>query len=213
MKAPAIWIFTHDSIGLGEDGPTHQPVEQLAMLRSIPGMTTLRPADAAETVESWRVAIAHTSGPVAMILTRQKLPAQERKADGVRETARGAYILREPASPPKAIVIGTGSEVQVAIKGAEELDAAGIPTRVVSMPSWELFEQQDAAWQERVLPRAITARVAIEAASPFGWQRWVGDKGTVIGLNHFGASAPAETLFKEFGFTAAHVVEAVRALI
>ncbi len=213
MKAPTIWIFTHDSIGLGEDGPTHQPVEQLVMLRSIPGMTTLRPADAAETVESWRVAIAHTSGPVALILTRQKLPAQERKADGAGETARGAYILREPASPPKAIVIATGSEVQVAIKGAEELDAAGIPTRVVSMPSWELFEQQDAAWQERVLPRAITARVAIEAASPFGWQRWVGDKGTVIGLNHFGASAPAETLFKEFGFTAAHVVEAVRALI
>ncbi|MGH7523925.1 MAG: transketolase [Gemmatimonadales bacterium] len=213
MKAPAIWIFTHDSIGLGEDGPTHQPVEQLAMLRSIPGMTTLRPADAAETVESWRAAMAHTQGPVALILTRQKLPAQERRADSVRETARGAYILREPASPPKAIVIGTGSEVQVAVKAAEQLDAAGIPTRVVSMPSWELFEQQDAAWQERVLPRAITARVAIEAASPFGWRRWVGQAGIVIGLDHFGASAPAETLFKEFGFTAARVTEAVRALI
>ena len=213
MKVPSLWIFTHDSIGLGEDGPTHQPVEQLAMLRSIPGMVTLRPADAAETVESWRAAISHDTGPVALILTRQKLPALTRNADGVRETARGAYILHEPATPPRAIVIATGSEVQVALKGADLLNTAGIPTRVVSMPSWELFEQQDAAWQERVLPSSITARVAIEAASPFGWCRWVGSHGTVIGLGHFGASAPAETLFREFGFTPERVAEAVRALI
>jgi transketolase len=213
MKVPSLWIFTHDSIGLGEDGPTHQPVEQLAMLRSIPGMVMLRPADAAETVESWRAAIAHTTGPVALILTRQKLAAQTRNADGVRETARGAYILHEPPTPPKAIVIATGSEVDVAIKGAKLLNDGGIATRVVSMPSWELFEQQDATWRDRVLPPAITARVAIEAASPFGWCRWVGSKGTVIGLEHFGASAPAETLFKEFGFTPERVAEAVRALI
>ncbi len=213
MKVPSIWIFTHDSIGLGEDGPTHQPIEQLAMLRSIPGMVTLRPADAAETIESWRAAMSRTGGPVALILTRQKLAALTRKADGVRETARGAYILVEPPVPPRAIVIATGSEVQLAVKGAEILNADGIPTRVVSMPSWELFEQQDVAWRERVLPSSITARVAVEAASPFGWCRWVGSNGTVIGMEHFGASAPADTLFSEFGFTPERVAAAVRALI
>jgi transketolase len=213
MKLPVTYIFTHDSIGLGEDGPTHQPVEQLAMLRAIPGMLTLRPADSAETVESWRIAMKHTIGPTALILTRQKLAAQTRSADGVRETARGAYILVEPATTPKAIVIATGSEVQAAVKAAETLNASGVATRVVSMPSWELFAQQDQAWRDRVLPPSITARVAIEAASPFGWNRWVGDRGTVIGLDHFGASAPAETLFKEFGLTAEAVVAAVRALV
>ena len=213
MKQPTIYIFTHDSIGLGEDGPTHQPVEQLAMLRAIPGMLTLRPADAAETVEAWRTAMTHMHGPTALILTRQKLAAQTRSADGVRETARGAYILVEPATPPKAIVIATGSEVQVAVRAAETLNAEGVATRVVSMPSWELFEQQDDAWRERVLPSAITARVAVEAASPFGWGRWVGNGGTMIGLDHFGASAPAETLFKEFGITPERVAAAVRALV
>ena len=212
MKLPVTYIFTHDSIGLGEDGPTHQPIEQLSMLRAIPGMATLRPADAAETVESWRVAMTRTNGPTALILTRQKLTAQTRNADRVGDTARGAYILVEPATPPKAIVIATGSEVQVAVKAAETLNAEGIATRVVSMPSWELFEQQDDAWRERVLPSSITARVAIEAASPFGWRRWVGDRGTVIGLDHFGASAPADTLFREFGLTPERVAAAVRAL-
>jgi transketolase len=213
MKLPVTYIFTHDSIGLGEDGPTHQPVEQLAMLRAVPGMVTLRPADSAETVESWRAAMTRTNGPTALILTRQKLAAQTRNADGVRETARGAYILVEPATPPKAIVMATGSEVQVAVKAAEILNADGIATRVVSMPSWELFEQQNTAWRERVLPSSITARVAVEAASPFGWCRWVGDRGTVIGLDHFGASAPAERLFKEFGITSERVVAAIRALV
>ena len=213
MKLPAIYIFTHDSIGLGEDGPTHQPIEQLAMLRGIPGMVTLRPADSAETVEAWRAAINHVDGPTALILTRQKLAALTRNADGVRDTARGGYILREPATAPRAIIIATGSEVQIAVKAAESLAAGGIPTRVVSMPSWELFARQDDAWRERVLPSSITARVAVEAASPFGWCRWVGDRGTVIGLDHFGASAPAETLFKEFGFTPERVAAAVRALV
>jgi transketolase len=213
MKLPVTYIFTHDSIGLGEDGPTHQPVEQLAMLRAIPGMLTLRPADSAETVESWRIAMKHTAGPTALILTRQKLAAQTRNADSVTSAARGAYILVEPATAPTAIVIATGSEVQVAVKAAETLNASGTPTRVVSMPSWELFAAQDRAWRDRVLPPAITARVAIEAASPFGWDRWVGARGTVIGLDHFGASAPAETLFKEFGITADAVVTAVRALV
>jgi transketolase len=213
MKLPVTYIFTHDSIGLGEDGPTHQPIEQLSMLRAIPGMVTLRPADSAETVESWRVAMTRTDGPTALILTRQKLAAQARNADGVHDVARGAYILVEPATAPKAIVIATGSEVQVAVKAAETLNAEGIATRVVSMPSWELFDRQDDAWRERVLPPSITARVAIEAASPFGWGRWVGDRGIVIGLDHFGASAPAETLFKEFGLTPERVAAAVRALV
>ncbi|HEY4320647.1 MAG TPA: transketolase [Gemmatimonadales bacterium] len=213
MKQPAIYIFTHDSIGLGEDGPTHQPIEHLAMMRAIPNMTMLRPADAAETVEAWRIAMNHTTGPVALVLTRQKLPPQARQADGVRETARGAYILSEPAVAPKAIVIATGSEVQVAIAAAATLNSGGVPTRVVSMPSWELFAAQDSAWRERVLPAAITARVAIEAASPFGWSRWLGDRGIMIGLDHFGASAPAETLFTEFGLTAERVADAVRSLV
>ena len=213
MKIPVTYVFTHDSIGLGEDGPTHQPVEQLAMLRALPGMVTLRPADAAETVASWRAAMTRTAGPTALILTRQRLAAQPRHADGAAETARGAYILVEPATPPAAIVIATGSEVQVAVQAAAVLNAEGIATRVVSMPSWELFEQQDHAWRERVLPTSITARVAIEAASPFGWDRWIGDRGTVIGLDHFGASAPAGTLFKEFGLTPERVAAAVRALV
>jgi transketolase len=213
MKQAPIYIFTHDSIGLGEDGPTHQPVEQLAMLRSIPGMVALRPADAAETVEAWKAAMHHTDGPTALILTRQKLPAQTRTADAVGETARGGYILREPSQLPRAIVIATGSEVQVAITAAEMLDGEGIPTRVVSMPSCELFAAQDDVWRERVLPSSITARVSVEAASTFGWCRWTGGRGTAIGLDHFGASAPAERLFKEFGFTPDHVAAAVRALV
>jgi len=213
MKQPTIYVFTHDSIGLGEDGPTHQPVEQLSMLRAIPGMVAIRPADSAETVAAWRIAMERNNGPTALILTRQKLAAQSRTADPVGETARGAYILVEPTAPVQAIVIGTGSEVQVAVKAAEVLNAEGIATRVVSMPSWELFEQQDDAWRERVLPAAITARVSVEAASPFGWERWVGGRGTIIGLDHFGASAPAETLFKEFGITPERVAAAVRALV
>ncbi|HEX3927944.1 MAG TPA: transketolase [Gemmatimonadales bacterium] len=213
MHLPSILLFSHDSIGLGEDGPTHQPVEHLSMMRAIPNMLMLRPADAAETVESWRVAIQHTTGPTALVLTRQKLPALTRNADPVSDVARGAYILHEPATAPRAIVIATGSEVQLAVKGAETLEGQGIPTRVVSMPSWELFAAQDAAWRERVLPAAITARVGVEAASSFGWSRWLGDKGVMIGLDHFGASAPAEVLFREYGFTAQHIVDVVRSLV
>ena len=213
MGLPTLYIFTHDSIGVGEDGPTHQPIEHLAMLRGIPGMVTLRPCDAAETVAAWRAAILHRSGPTALILTRQKLPALARTADAVHETLRGGYILREPVIAPRAIVIATGSEVSIAVAAAEALDAAGVPTRVVSLPSWELFAAQDAAWRDRVLPPSITARVSIEAASTFGWMQWVGTRGLSIGINHFGASAPATTLFKEFGFTTDHVVHAVRSLV
>ena len=213
MKLAPIYIFSHDSIGVGEDGPTHQPIEHLAMLRGIPGMVTLRPADAAETVEAWRTAINHIDGPTTLILTRQKLPALARSADPVSATARGGYILREPGAAPRAIIMATGSEVSLAVKAAEALDAEGTPTRVVSLPSWELFAQQDAAWRDRVLPPAITARVSVEAASTFGWLRWIGDRGKAIGIDHFGASAPAETLFKEFGLTPERIADAVRSLV
>lgn len=213
MRVPTLHIFTHDSIGLGEDGPTHQPIEHLAMLRSIPNLCLLRPADSAETVAAWKRAIEHQDGPVALVLTRQKLPPLTRNADPVSDTARGGYILQEPAQPPRALIIATGSEVQIAVAAAVQLDAEGIPTRVVSLPSWELFTAQDQAWRDRVLPPAITARVSIEAASPFGWERWVGQNGTVIGINHFGASAPAGVLFKQFGFTSERVADAVRALV
>ncbi len=212
MKLAPIYIFSHDSIGLGEDGPTHQPIEQLAMLRGIPGMVMLRPADSAETVEAWRTAINHVDGPTALILTRQKLPALTRTADPVSATARGGYILREPATAPRAIIIATGSEVSLAVKAAEALDSEGTPTRVVSLPSWELFSRQGAAWRDRVLPAAITARVSVEAASTFGWSRWIGDRGKAIGIDHFGASAPAERLFQEFGLTPERIADAVRSL-
>mgnify|MGYP002622291985 FL=1 len=212
MQLPVTIIFTHDSIGLGEDGPTHQPIEHLAMLRSIPGMTMIRPADAAETVEAWRSAMLNDTGPTALILTRQKLPALERNADPAGEARRGAYILHEPSAEPRAVVIATGSEVQLALEAARQLDTDGIPTRVVSMPSWELFAAQDAEWRERVLPAKLTARVAIEAGTAFGWERWVGSRGTILGIDRFGASAPAERLFREFGFTAERVIDAVRAL-
>jgi transketolase len=212
MGLPTLAIFTHDSIGVGEDGPTHQPIEHLAMLRGIPNMVTLRPADAVEAAEAWRAALSRTTGPTALILTRQKLPALERKADGAREVGRGGYILHEPATAPRAIVMSTGSEVHIAVAAARQLDAEGIPTRVVSLPSWELFQQQDAAWRERVLPPTVTARVSIEAAATFGWERYVGARGIAIGIDHFGASAPGDRLFSEFGFTAERVIDAVRSL-
>ena len=212
MGLPTLAIFTHDSIGVGEDGPTHQPIEHLAMLRGIPNMVTLRPADAVEAAESWRAALLRHDGPTTLILTRQKLPALMRNADAGSEVARGGYILHEPATPPSAIVISTGSEVHIAVAAAQQLDADGIPTRVVSMPSWELFQQQDSAWRERVLPTSITARVSIEAGATFGWERYVGARGIAIGIDHFGASAPGDRLFQEFGFTAEHVIAAVRSL-
>ncbi len=214
MRLPVIYVGTHDSIGLGEDGPTHQPVEQLAMLRAIPGMLVLRPADATETIEAWRAVIEHRSGPSVLVLTRQKVPVLDRTrlapADGV---ARGGYVLWDPPGGPEAILIGTGSEVHVALAAAERLLAEGIRTRVVSLPSWELFEAQPAEYRESVLPRAIRARVGIEAASPFGWLRYVTDDGIMLAMESFGASAPFERLFSEFHFTTERAAAAVRRLL
>ena len=215
MGLKVIYVFTHDSIGLGEDGPTHQPIEHLASLRTIPGLTVIRPADANETAEAWRFALEGESGPVALALTRQNLPTLDRSkygpADGL---SRGAYILSDTdGKKPEAIVIASGSEVHIALEAAEKLRQKGIAVRVVNMPSWELFEKQPNDYRKKVLPPRITARVAIEAGVPQGWHRYIGDMGEVIGLNRFGASAPYKTLFEKFGFTADHVAEKALGLI
>ena len=207
--ANPIYVWTHDSIGLGEDGPTHQSIEQLPSLRAIPNMTIMRPADANESAICWRLAVEHKGGPVGMAFTRQKVPVLD--PETTRGAARGGYTLvREEGGAPKIILIGTGSEVHVCIAARELLQGKGIPTRVVSLPCWSIFEAQDKAYRVDVLPPAVTARVAVEAASTFGWERYVGDRGAVVGMTRFGASAPAEVLFKEFGFTGERV--AARAL-
>lgn len=214
MRLPVIYIGTHDSIGLGEDGPTHQPIEQLAMLRAIPGLLVLRPADATETVEAWRVAIEHRTGPVVLALTRQKLPVLDRTAlSPAAGVARGGYVLWDPPGGPQAILIATGSEVHVALAAANRLLGEGVRARVVSLPSWELFEAQPAEYRESVLPRGIRARVGIEAASAFGWGRYVTDDGVMLAMSGFGASAPAERLFAEFHFAPEHAMNAVRQVL
>ncbi len=213
MKTQVIFIFTHDSIAMGEDGPTHQPVEQLISLRAIPGLTVLRPADANETTEAWRAALEH-AGPVALVLTRQKLPVLDPGRfpirDGVR---RGAYVLAEAeGGPPDVVLIGTGSEVHLALGAQERLAGQGVRARVVSMPSWELFDAQPVDYRQAVLPPDVPA-VAVEAGSPRGWRDYVGDRGDVIGLNRFGASAPGSVALEQFGFTVEHVAERARALV
>ncbi|HEU4762336.1 MAG TPA: transketolase [Gemmatimonadales bacterium] len=213
MGVPVIFIGTHDSIGLGEDGPTHQPVEQLAMLRAIPNLNVIRPADASETREAWHSALTRTDGPTIMALTRQKLPILDRTTLAPSEGARrGAYVLKDSDGKPDAIVIGTGSEVHLALAAAETLNKEGIRTRVVSMPSWELFAQQEQGYRDTVLPPDVRKRVSIEAAATQGWGRWITDDGIAIGIDHFGASAPGEKVMQEFGFTAQHVVDAVHRL-
>jgi transketolase len=208
MGLKVIYIFTHDSIGVGEDGPTHQPVEHLASLRVIPGLTVIRPADANETSEAWRVALT-VNGPVVLILSRQNLPILDRQkfaaADGL---SRGAYVLNQAGkSMPDAIVMASGSEVHLALQAAERLQEVGVSVRVISMPSWELFERQPVDYRREVLPPQVKARVAIEAGSSQGWQRYTGDYGEIISIDHFGASAPAGTLFDKFGFTVDNIVE------
>jgi transketolase len=214
MKQHVLYIFTHDSIGLGEDGPTHQPIEQLSSLRAIPGLTVLRPADANEVAESWKVALAHTHGPVALVFSRQKLPFIDRTqyapASGVQ---RGAYVLADAKNgTPAVVLMSSGSEVSLIMQARETLESQGIATRIVSMPSHELFAQQDAGYRDSVLPRGVP-RVAIEAAQPMSWYKWVGDTGAVIGIEHFGASAPYERIYREFGITAEAVVEKAKGLV
>ena len=215
MKQHVIYVFTHDSIGLGEDGPTHQPVEQITALRCIPNLLVLRPADSGETAEAWRVALEHTSGPVALILTRQKVPLIDRAARSAAvHVARGAYVLGNSldGTVPKAIILATGSEVAIALAAQQLLADEGIATRVVSAPSLERFAGQQKKWRDAVLPPGIP-RVAIEAGHPMSWYRWVGDRGVVIGIETFGASAPAPKLYAEYGITAGRICEAVKELI
>ncbi|PYU60963.1 MAG: transketolase [Acidobacteria bacterium] len=215
MEIPAIYIFTHDSIGVGEDGPTHQPIEQLASLRAMPNMLTLRPGDANEVVEAYKVILQHTHGPSTLVLSRQAMPTLDRvKYAPAAGVAKGAYILADaPGGKPDVILMGSGSEVSLCVEAGEKLNAAGIKARVVSMPSWELFERQDAAYKESVLPTSVSARVSVEMASTFGWERYVGLKGKMIGMHSFGASAPLKDLLRKFGMEADKVVAAARGVL
>ena len=212
MELPVVHIFTHDSIGVGEDGPTHQPIEQLISLRAIPHLIVLRPGDANETVEAWKVIMGLKHQPVALILTRQPLPTLARppyaSAEGV---AKGAYVLADSGVAPEVLLLATGSEVYLCVAAYEQLQTEGIAARVVSMPSWELFEQQSQEYRDSVLPPSVTARVAVEQASKLGWARYAGTNGAILGMNTFGASAPLKVLQKQFGFTKENVVEAAKA--
>ncbi len=214
MGLAPIYIFTHDSIGLGEDGPTHQPIEQLAGLRALPNLTVLRPCDANETAVAWQAALANRVGPTALVLSRQDLPVLDRRqlapAAGL---LRGGYVLAEETGALRAILLASGAEVHLALAAQAELQKEEVGVRVVSLPSWELFAAQDAGYQERVLPGACRARVAVEAAAPFGWERWVGDGGRIVAMTGFGASAPAGDLFDHFDLTATAVAAAVRSLL
>jgi transketolase len=214
MKINPLFVYTHDSIGLGEDGTTHQPVEQLASLRSIPNITLIRPADANETSHAWRVALEHKGGPVILVFTRQGLPILDQDKYGkASELEKGAYILSEASKNPDLILMATGSEVALILEAQAKLEAEGISTRVVSMPSWELFEKQDAAYKEKVLPKANRKRLAVEMASPMGWHKYTTDEGDMLGMTTFGESAPAEELYKVFGFTVENVVKRAKALL
>jgi transketolase len=210
MKLPVIYIWTHDSIGLGEDGPTHQPIEHLAALRAIPGLDVVRPADATETAIAWRAAIEHIDRPTALVLTRQNLPVIDRTTHASAEgVMKGGYVLADAGSgAPSVILVATGSEVSIALEARDRLEAEGTPTRVVSMPCREWFDAQEASYRQEVLPPNVRARVSVEAATPFGWRDIVGDDGESLGIDHFGASAPYQILFEQFGLTAERVVAA-----
>ena len=213
MKVPSIFVYTHDSIGLGEDGPTHQPVEQIPTLRLIPNMSVWRPCDAVESAVAWKLAIERKTGPSCLIFSRQNLAHMDRDSDQMAGIGRGGYVLRDCAGTPDAILIATGSEVELAVKAADALAASGKAVRVVSMPSTDAFDAQDAAYRESVLPRAVNTRVAIEAACTAGWWKYVGCQGAVVGIDRFGESAPAGDLFKAFGFTVDQVVATVKGLL
>jgi transketolase len=213
MKIRSIFVYTHDSIGLGEDGPTHQPIEQTATLRLIPNIQVWRPCDAVETTVSWKAAIERQNGPTILVFSRQNLPHIPRTQQQIEAISRGGYVLSDSNGQPEAIIIATGSEVELALKAADQLNAAGKKIRVVSMPSTNIFDAQDAAYRESVLPAAVTKRVAVEAGVTDGWWKYVGTNGKIVGLDRFGESAPAGQLFKEFGFTVENVVKNVEAVL
>jgi transketolase len=210
----SIWVFTHDSIGVGEDGPTHQPVEHLAALRAIPNLTVIRPGDANEVVEAWKVAISNRKGPTLLVLTRQNVPVLDRDkyapASGVK---RGAYVLADLDKRPELILMASGSELSLIVKAGEKLQSEGIGVRLVSFPSWELFIAQSNDYQESVLPRSVKRRLVVEAGVTQGWERWIGDNGDSLCINTFGASAPAEVLFEKYGFTVETIIERSKRLL
>jgi len=210
-----LYIFTHDSIGMGEDGPTHQPIEHLMNLRAVPNLTVIRPADATETAEAWRAALLNSSGPTALIFSRQNLPVLDRtRYPSDQGVQRGGYVLWESdGGAPDVILIGTGSETHVALEAGKQLSAVGIQARVVSLPSWELFDRQAADYRESVLPPDVRTRVAVEAGTELGWEHYVGLDGAVVGMDGFGASAPAPILYEKFGITAENVVGQAKALL
>jgi len=212
---PVIFVWTHDSVALGEDGPTHQPIEHLMSLRAMPNLMVMRPADPNETAEAWRWTMTHRDNPVAIILSRQKVPVLDpTKLAPATGLGRGAYVLADAAGGrPQAVLIATGAEVGLALQARDLLKADGIAARVVSMPCWELFARESAEYRESVLPAAVKARVSVEAGTTFGWSRWTGDAGVAIGIDRFGASAPGEVNMEQFGFTAEHIATAVRSLL
>jgi len=213
MKLGVVFVYTHDSIGLGEDGPTHQPIEHLASLRAIPGMDLWRPCDAVETATAWGVALENRDGPRCLVFTRQAVVHEERDAAQIAAIKRGGYVLIDSKGVPDAIVIATGSEVGIAAEAVRALAAKGKNVRLVSMPSTTTYDRQDAAYRDSVLPPAVTRRVAVEAGVPLTWWHYVGLRGEIVGIDHFGASAPAKDLFKAYGFTADHVVQAVEKVL
>jgi len=213
MKIRNVFVYTHDSIGLGEDGPTHQPVEQLASLRVTPNMSLWRPADQVESAVAWKYAIERNDGPTTLIFSRQNLTQQPRTAEQLANVARGGYILKDSEGTPEVILIATGSEVGITVEAADKLAAAGTKVRVVSLPSTDAFDKQDAAYRESVLPKAVSARVAVEAGIADYWYKYVGLNGAIVGMTTFGESAPAELLFKEFGFTVDNVVAKAQSLL
>ena len=214
MKLPIIYVFTHDSVAVGEDGPTHQPIEHLTSLRIIPRLTVIRPADANETSEAWRQAVQSSNSPVALILSRQKLPIIDRSRYApAQNLAKGAYILSDSDSTPDIILIATGSEIHLAIEAQSRLKDFQIQARVVNMPSWELFEKMPPSYRDEVLPPNVTRRMAIEAGSPMGWDRYVGPQGRIMGIDRFGTSAPGGTVLESYGFTVKQVVDQVKAMM
>jgi transketolase len=219
MELSPVYVWTHDSVGLGGDGPTHQPIEHLAALRAMPHLHVVRPADGPETVEAWRSAIRRTTGPTAIVLTRQDLPWIDRtRFAGAEGLHQGAYVLAEAErdgarARPELILLATGSEVSVALDARERLQAGGLAVRLVSMPCWELFQAQDQAYRDEVLPPVVTARLAVEAGSPFGWSQWVGPDGDIVGIDHYGASAEGAEVLERFGFTADNVAARARAVL
>jgi len=214
MGLRAIFVFTHDSIGVGEDGPTHQPVEQIMNLRQVPNMTVIRPADANETLEAWRLALTNMNGPTTLVFSRQNLPVLDRSvcsdAAGLR---RGCYILWESAPNPELILIATGSEVSLTLSAGRKIAENGTKVRVVSLPSWEIFDRQPQEYRDSVLPPAITARISVEAGIRLSWEHYVGLTGKIIGMNSFGASAPGPVLYEKFGFTVTKIIEAAEELL